>query len=173
MKCGCNRCRNGKEKEDAPKQGCRCGVSSTDRSSCVDVEGKRRSKCKCFKANVGCSGNCRCFNCQNPHGKRGNSVQPDLHHKRKERKFLAYKKQRTSKFLEESGKKLSSGSWTECENIALFCCIDVVAATSIEPIDVKDVSSLYNLLVQNNFDDSLFLRKKSTNQVKCKLVHMI
>lgn len=75
-KCRCRRCSNLPEgKKMAKSNGCRCGQDTYRRTkslefvACVDVEGKRRTKCPCYGSGQGCDDEkCRCFNCRNTFG---------------------------------------------------------------------------------------------------------
>lgn len=54
--------------------GCRCGEEKYKRTkdlefvSCIDVEGKRMTKCPCYSGGRACHERCRCFNCKNSFG---------------------------------------------------------------------------------------------------------
>lgn len=59
----------------AKSRGCRCGQDTYRRTkslefvACVDVKGRRRTKCPCYSVGQGCDDDkCKCFNCQNTFG---------------------------------------------------------------------------------------------------------
>ena len=49
-------------------KGCRCGINQKGNfESCKDIEGKRKTKCPCFRDGLCCELNhCFCLKCQNP-----------------------------------------------------------------------------------------------------------
>ena len=79
-KCKCRRCSNmlfrrgGKTTLKRRTAGCRCGEDIYRRTknlgfvACVDVKGKRQTKCPCYSIEQGCDEKCKCFNCQNSFG---------------------------------------------------------------------------------------------------------
>ncbi|XP_068671911.1 uncharacterized protein [Montipora foliosa] len=75
-KCKCRNCCNvPDEKKMAKSRGCRCGQDTYRRTkslefvACVDVKGRRRTKCPCYSVGQGCDDDkCKCFNCQNTFG---------------------------------------------------------------------------------------------------------
>lgn len=76
-KCRCRRCSNmpfGRGGKMTLSAGCRCGEDTYRRTknlgfvACVDIKGKRQTKCPCYSVQQGCDEKCRCFNCQNSFG---------------------------------------------------------------------------------------------------------
>ena len=52
---------------------CRCGEAKKGHDveqtvSCVDITGRKRTKCPCFTAGLACKG-CKCYSCKNSFGK--------------------------------------------------------------------------------------------------------
>ena len=72
-KCKCRFCGNRPRKERSAT-GCRCGEEKYKRTndpdfvSCIDSEGKRKTKCPCYSSGTGCYDRCRCLNCKNSFG---------------------------------------------------------------------------------------------------------
>ena len=66
-------CSNRKVQNDDVQTSCRCGEYNKSKkieSSCSDLEGRRRTKCPCYRKNKPCSEKCSCIGCQNEHGKK-------------------------------------------------------------------------------------------------------
>ena len=71
----CLNCENRVKKHD--KISSRCGESNKNselqravRKSCTDVDGQRRTKCRCYKNGQACFSLCSCKNCGNENGQR-------------------------------------------------------------------------------------------------------
>ena len=68
--CKCRHCSNNAGVKKIVK--CRCGEGkkSTHQGfvSCVDIKGKRNTRCPCFGSGQGCSESCHCVNCKNSFG---------------------------------------------------------------------------------------------------------
>ena len=49
---------------------CRCGQSAKKKDKVITSCDKFRKRCRCFQGLRGCTKNCQCYGCENPHGKR-------------------------------------------------------------------------------------------------------
>lgn len=69
--CKCTNCANSKAPMKKPVTWCRCGEATKGgTTSCVDVQGKRDTKCKCFRSKNLCGKLCFCKGCKNQYGAR-------------------------------------------------------------------------------------------------------
>lgn len=88
--CRCKSCANkatisGRSTRIPAELSCRCGEDSvkSDPKFVACVDGRRRSRCPCLKANQGCNIACACKNCGNPSGENKKSVISPVKRKRK------------------------------------------------------------------------------------------
>ena len=98
---------------------CRCGESKkskfqgTENSSCVDIVGKRRTKCPCYAIGKACDDHCTCYSCGNSYGKKEESKKDFPSRKRKMVSSPpSLKRTRTSKVLGEKGFEINWGKWS-------------------------------------------------------------
>ena len=78
--------RDEKENKD-PQEGtagskCTCGRNATKGISCAFMLDHYSTRCPCFKANCGCTSECRCKKCNNPNGARPVATSPKSGQKR-------------------------------------------------------------------------------------------
>lgn len=70
--CKCRKCSNTCGEKKFKLKSCRCGEERKTKDpgfvSCIDIEGKKNTRCPCFSTDQGCSERCRCFNCKNSFG---------------------------------------------------------------------------------------------------------
>ena len=159
-----------------PQQGtssnisCRCGVNSKDTKQlhCIDVEGQRRTKCRCFKKG-GCTSRCNCWNCGSRKDTMDDTVDVKTKKTRSPRK-KSYQRPRTSKFLKDGGDTLK-GVWSDAETITLIVICNHLRKTGL-PLTDRHHHALYDLVYIHTSEQELqelAIRRKSLNAISCKL----
>ena len=119
---------------------CRCGEGkkSTHQGfvSCVDIKGKRNTRCPCFGSGQGCSESCHCVNCKNSFG-TSNHPQSTSVSKEKRKKILSIppslKRQRGSHYMKGSGMAEPNEGWTLFETCVLHMSESLLYTTCVPP----------------------------------------
>lgn len=107
--CKCQKCSNTTSGEKKPKlKLCRCGEARKTKDpgfvSCIDIEGKKNTKCPCFSTRHGCSERCRCFNCNNSFGSSLRIKKVSQPKRKKQPSSLqSLKRPRGTQYLRDSG----------------------------------------------------------------------
>ena len=94
-----------------------CGRKKTSDNNSCDSSKETKSRCKCYKGNKGCSDNCKCLNCRNPHGIR---VATPVKKRAKKDKLLKYQRETTKAHLQSTGSNLPEGHWNEDETLLMI-----------------------------------------------------
>ena len=131
--CRCKSCGNkdkDKDSESNTEKGgrtdgvtglsCRCREvnAKSDPKYVACVDGIRRSRCPCLKANQGCGTACVCKNCGNPNGYNKNIVASPVGRKRKRESGSPYKRVRSANYLASVNVQPSQKLWTVYMNNA-------------------------------------------------------
>ena len=177
-KCRCLNCEN-REKNYKPMS-CRCGESQkkselegTGRKYCTNVEGKRQTKCGCYKNRQPCSSLCACYECANDFGEREVSTNQGPTHFRKRKMTSSppsLKRVRTMRFLQHSGCEVQTGQWTMEETCLLDSVESFLHAASMLAIS-KNIATLYNYVIKSQcaVDLNVKANAKTTKQIQGKL----
>ena len=177
-KCRCLNCENREKNHD--KISCHCGESdkkpelqSTVRTSCTDVEGQRRTKCRCYKNEQACSTLCSCKKCGNVSGERdAHSMPGSVTHRR--RKITSsppsLKRARTKTFLEQNEFEVQYGHWTTEETCPLDTVESFLCVANLLP-SRKNIATLYNYVIKSQctIDLALTASTKTPKQIEGKL----
>lgn len=111
-KCRCLNCKNKLNVKEAlgliSNKGCHCGSTMVKKNpmymSCKDSN-NRKCKCPCVAYGIGCTDECRCFNCCNILGKhsRARSSTSSSSRKRKRTTVSPYKRKNSANFIKSMG----------------------------------------------------------------------
>ena len=178
-KCKCRKCSNTINGEKKLKsKSCRCGEERKAKDpgfvSCIDIEGKKRTRCPCFSTRQGCSERCRCFNCNNSFGspiKINKVSQP------KRKKQLSsppsLKRPRGTQYLRDCGMTTVSEGWTRLETCLLHMVESFLYTTCVPPTK-ENILKLYNYVIASNtaIDLQISGNTKSLKQISGKLEYL-
>ena len=142
-----------------------------ENSSCVDIVGKRRTKCPCYAIGKACDDHCSCYNCGNSYGKKEESKKDFPSRKRKMGSSPpSLKRTRTSKVLGEQGFEINWGKWTIVEACLLETVESFLCTTNVLPT-YQNITKLYNFVANSNRASHLKLNvnPKTEKQVLGKL----
>lgn len=136
--------------------------------ACVD--GRRRSRCPCLKANQGCNIACACKNCGNPNGENKKSVISPVKRKRKRESASPYKRVRSADYLTSVNVEPNQKLWTVYEQCLLMTVASFLASTLVSP-SVDNVVHLFNHIANSSIcKESKFpIRAKNNLQIAGKL----
>ena len=178
-KCKCLNCANKTQQGEkvGKSTSCRCGESKkskfqgTENSSCVDIVGKRRTKCPCYATGKACDDHCSCYSCGNSYGKKEESKKDFPSRKRKMVSSPpSLKRTRTSKVLGQQGFEINWGKWTIVEACLLETVESFLCTTNVLPT-YQNITKLYNFVANSNRASHLKLNvnQKTEKQVLRKL----
>lgn len=147
---------------------CSCGKNDKKNGSHCHPKTQKYTSvclCPCCKSGVGCSDNCRCKSCNNPHGKRTMTEQPPS---RKRPRHLWQKSvQSSAKFALQLGEHLNHGPRSLLEYFAMeqvlnHCKMQEISETS------ENILIIYNAMVEivQLYDCALPLGEKSVSEVE-------
>lgn len=151
---------------------CRCGEvnakSYPKYIACVD--GIRRSRCPCLKANQGCGTACVCKNCGNPNGKNKKIVASPIGRKRKRESRSPYERVRSADYLASVNVQPSQKVWTVYEQCLLMTVASFLTSTLVSP-SADNVVYLFNQVANSSIcKESKFpIRAKNNLQIAGKL----
>ena len=135
---------------------CRCGESKkskfqgTDNSLCVDLVGKRRTKCPCYSIGKACDDHCFSYSCGNSYGKKEESKKDFPSRKRKMVSSPpSLKRTRTWKVLGEKGFEINWGKWAIAETCLLETVESFLCTTNVLPT-YQNITKLYNFVPKSN-----------------------
>ena len=177
-KCRCLNCENRKKNHE--KISCRCGESnktselqSAVRTSCTDVDGQRRTKCRCYKNGQACSTLCSCKKCGNVYGQREpHSMPGSVTHRRRKISSSppSLKRARTKTFLEDREFEVQCGQWTTEETCLLDTVESFLCVANLLPSS-KNIAALYNFVIKSQcaIDLTLTASTKTAKQIEGKL----
>ena len=156
--------------------GCRCGVNNkTNKPSCANIEGQRKSSCPCLGSTTGCNAACGCKNCNNPCGSRTESAEPISEKVTRAPRKKSYKQQRTSSYLVEAGVEEPKGRWSDLETLTLIVLSNLLKKTCL-PVDVSHLHSFYqlfrNYLCNKELLKKLPINVKEVRHITGKLRHI-
>ena len=141
---------------------CKCGINKTNdasHNSCTNENktSKYKSRCPCLRTGVGCGGNCRCINCNNPNGRKLEVAPPPLTCKRTVPHKMTLP---TSKrFALDRRETLSTGKWSILET---FLLKDIIIAFKLS--DPEEVMLLLNLAIM---EADKFLKNQNIEDYLC------
>ena len=180
--CKCRHCGNNKiglqKTED--KRWCRCGEERKTKDpsfvSCVDVEGKKMSRCPCYAKEAKCCKSCKCYNCGNTFGARNTDKIEEVPKIKRKKIFSSppsLKRRRGTHYVNESNMPEVNEGWTRLETCILHMTESFLYATSVLPSQ-ENVHQLYNFVVQSNAAKLLKITAsfKSCGQITGKLSYL-
>lgn len=118
---------------------CSCGVNKNTLGKARALNLTYASRCKCYLNSNPCNSNCRCKNCNNPHGQKP-FTPPDCKRKRHSHS-LQLEIPSSKKFAVERGEDLPVKIWSTFETIVLS------ELENIEDVESLDIFQLYNDIV--------------------------
>ena len=173
--CKCRHCSNNAGVKKIVK--CRCGEGkkSTHQGfvSCVDIKGKRNTRCPCFGSGQGCSESCRCVNCKKSFD-TSNHPQSTSVSKEKRKKILSIppslKRQRGSHYMKGSGMAEPNEGWTLFQICVLHMSESLLYTTCVPPTK-QNLLLLYNYVIASKTAKELKVsgKTKSLLQLSGKL----
>ena len=180
-KCKCRHCSNNNiELKGERKRGCRCGEERKTKDpsfvSCIDLEGKKMSRCPCYGNKARCDDTCKCYNCRNTFGARSTDKIEDAP-KLKRKKIVSsppsLKRRRGTQYVKESNMPGINGQWTQLETCILHMVESFLYASSVLPSQ-ENIHHLYNFVVQSNAAQLLKITAyvKSCLQITGKLLYL-
>ena len=124
--------------------------SKEQRTLCVDLVGKRRTKCPCYSIGKACDDHCSSYSCGNSYGKKEESKKDFPSRKRKMVSSPpSLKRTRTSKVLGEQGFEINWGKWTIVEACLLETVESFLCTTNVLPT-YQNITKLYNFVPKSN-----------------------
>ena len=162
----------GRSNEGVTSISCRCGEVNTksDPKYVACVDGIRRSRCPCLKANQGCGTACVCKNCGNPKGKNEKNLASPAGRKRKRESRSPYKRVRSADYLASVNVQPSQKLWTVYEQCLLMSIASFLTSTLVSP-SFDNVVQLFNQVANSSIcKESKFpIRAKTNLQIVGKL----
>ena len=147
---------------------CRCGewkkskFQGTENSSCVDIVGKRRTKCPCYAIGKACDDHCSAYSCGNSYGKKEESKKDSPSRKRKiVSSPPSLKRTRKSEVLGEKGSEINWGKWAIAETCLLETLESFLCTTNVLPT-YQNITKLYNCVAKSNCASPLKLNVKTS-----------
>ena len=122
---------------------CRCGrgrkKGESNRPSCCDCPGERKSKCPCLKSGISCSRDCQCLDCSNPHNETSKrnvvSAGPtNIPKKRKRSNPDPYNRKGGTKYLISQGFDVTAGRWNDLETLLLLVVNEVLEISDLHGV---------------------------------------
>lgn len=163
---------NGGSTEGVSKISCRCGEVNvkSDPKYIACVDGIRRSRCPCLKANQGCGIACVCKNCGNPKGKNKKVVASPVGRKRKRESRSPYQRVCSAEYLASVNVQPSQKLWSVYEQCLLMTIVSFLTSTLVSP-SADNVVRLFNQVANSSIcKESKFpIRAKNTLQIAGKL----
>lgn len=181
-KCRCRTCQNketSKDEKETPKStGCRCGINKKGNfQSCADIEGKRKTKCPCFRVGSGCNSNlCFCKNCKNSFSSfQAQETEVTKTATRKRKRHSSYTRIRGAEFLQANNSEASQGPWTKLEGCMLQTIESLLGVLGSVPVNAESVEKLYNFVANSEKakELGLDLRVKSVKQIQAKMLQVL
>ena len=133
---------------------CRCGrgrkKGESNRPSCCDCPGERKSKCPCLKSGISCSRDCQCLDCSNPHNETSKrnvvSAGPtNIPKKRKRSNPDPYNRKGDTKYLISQGFDVTAGRWNDLETLLLLVVYEVLEISDLHGVS-HNIVTLYNFV---------------------------
>ena len=120
--------------------------------SCIDVNGRNRTKCPCFAAGLGCKG-CKCYNCQNSFGiNKISTPTQEKGQQRKRRSMLStppsLKRRRGTEYLRENTAENIEKGWSQLESCVLDMTESFLLSSNLKPTK-ENICILYNFVVES------------------------
>lgn len=153
---------------------CRCGVNESVDDKKVCVDGKRKTRCPCFREGVTCSNKCRCKNCENVgvslvKRNREDSDGCEKPHYPRKRLCSNYKQQPSETFLKELGANISGGNCTLLERCLILSVANIIRLKDVTrsgKLNPSTIHSVYTRFVEGSNKE---LRPKSFRSISSLL----
>ena len=122
----------------------------SNRPSCCDCPGERKSKCPCLKSGISCSRDCQCLDCSNPHNETSKrnvvSAGPtNIPKKRKRSNPDPYNRKGGTKYLISQGFDVTAGRWNDLETLLLLVVYEVLEISDLHGVS-HNIVTLYNFV---------------------------
>ena len=155
-----------------PNKGCRCGRSTKkadDKKFCTST------RCPCNKQDVGCSVQCECVACNNPHGSIPTLKKVSGQSRRRRSCHSSFHRVKGSQFLIAKGETLSTGGWSDTETVVLYKILQLNSKRNKRFPTSAQSTILYNKMVAGLKSNSSMrlLRTKTVIQVQQKINYIM
>ena len=139
---------------------CTCGRKATKGVSCAFTLDRYSTRCPCFKANQGCTSECRCKRCNNPNGARllSNTISGQKRvRQRYDSQIQELKGRKTAKFMQDIGESINTqGSLSQFKYLLISA---IIQYSHPDIQDWEDIKNIDPLFIANNYNAVKVLAK--------------